>query len=78
MPKAAFPSHTFRLFPEKRRHRNGVSFTYRFFAQSPMGAPQWGQNLLSDSAPQMGQAFSPETGSAASSFADLQASSSAI
>ena len=44
----------------------------------PMGAPQWGQNLLSDTAPQMGQAFSPETGSAASSLADLQASSSAI
>ncbi len=81
MPKAAFPSHTFRLLPEKRRHRSGVSFTYRFFTQSPMGAPHWGQNLLSEAAPQMGQAFSgrkPRLDLGAIVLAGLLASSSAI
>ena len=44
-----------------------------------MGAPQWGQNLLSLTAPQMGHAFSPAGAPAAgSSRTGLLASSSAI
>ena len=46
-----------------------------------MGAPHWGQNLLSDTAPQMGQVLVAGracAGSAASSLMGLLASSSAI
>ena len=47
-----------------------------------MGAPHWGQNLLSEAAPQMGQIFwagaSAAASGSASSLRGLLASSSAI
>ena len=50
--------------------------------QSPMGAPHWGQNLLSEAAPQMGQIFwagdSKGSSGASPALPGLLASSSAI